>query len=164
MLTITRKLEFDYGHRVLGHEGKCRHIHGHRGVVELTVTAAALDTVGRVIDFSVIKREVGGWLDDSLDHNFLAHPEDPLLTLAEDTETFYGVFAGKHPFVMPYGNPTAENIARVIYEKAVCLLQPHGIRVTGVRLYETPNSWADYDGNGYCDRAITLTATDAVSE
>ena len=55
MPTITKKLEFDYGHRVLGHEGKCRHLHGHRGVAEVTVYAPSLDNLGRVVDFGAIK-------------------------------------------------------------------------------------------------------------
>ena len=58
MIEITRRLEFDAGHRVLGHEGKCKNLHGHRYSAEITVTAPDLDGLGRVIDFGVIKEKV----------------------------------------------------------------------------------------------------------
>lgn len=77
--TITKRLEFDYGHRLVGHESKCAHYHGHRGAVEVTVEAEALDGVGRVIDFSAIKSEFGTWLDETFDHAMLLRDDDPLL-------------------------------------------------------------------------------------
>lgn len=147
MNTITRKLEFDAGHRVLNHEGKCRHLHGHRYVVELTLWVEDLDALGRVIDFSVVKSEVGTWIDDHLDHNMLLHPDDPMLCAVEyDVQT---ELIGRQPFVMPpgYENPTAENISAVIGLKAAEILQPHSITVVSLRLYETPNCWADWTPN-----------------
>ena len=54
--TCARRLEFDSGHRVLRHESKCRHVHGHRYVLELTCAAAQLDDLGRVIDFGVTRQ------------------------------------------------------------------------------------------------------------
>jgi 6-pyruvoyltetrahydropterin/6-carboxytetrahydropterin synthase len=128
---ITRKLEFDAGHRVLGHEGKCRHLHGHRYVAEITCQAPRLDSLGMVVDFSVIKSKVGGWLDANWDHNFICHPEDPIAGLWSLQE---------------YANPTAENMAAYLYSIAWQLLRTHHIDVTAVRLYETPNCWADYIG------------------
>lgn len=155
IVTITRKLEFDAGHRVLGHEGKCKHLHGHRYVAELTVKGPQLDTIGRVIDFSVLKSEVGGWIDNNWDHNFICHPEDPLLHLREPTHyqkdraeefVYDNIFAGKAPFIMPasHPNPTAENMSYVLYEQAKSILMEHGIAVIKIRLYETPNCWADH--------------------
>lgn len=148
MTSITRRLEFDYGHRVLGHEGKCAHLHGHRGVVLITVDSFALDKIGRVIDFGQVKKVVGQWIDDNLDHNFLCHPEDPLLNLVFDEcekTKHQKIFNGKNPFVMPEGeNPTAENLARLIYFKSKELLEGGGISVRRVRFYETPNSYADF--------------------
>lgn len=135
MVTITRRLEFDAAHRVLGHEGKCRFLHGHRYRVELTVKATELDSLGRVIDFGVIKEKVGGWIDDYLDHNLLLNRDDPQLSHLQKTEE-------RLPYVMQ-GNPTAENIAKEICEKAVSLL-PLELTVTNVRVFETPNCYADY--------------------
>ena len=84
MLEITKKIEFDYGHRVLGHEGKCCYLHGHRGVAEVTVCAVddgGVDDLGRVVDFGVVKEVIGGWIDEKWDHNFLLHKDDPLCAL-----------------------------------------------------------------------------------
>lgn len=159
MITITRRLEFDYGHRVLGHENKCKHLHGHRGVAEITVRVKkdGLDHLGRVIDFSVIKRLVGGWIDDNWDHNFLVHPDDPLLQAGTwlDVDTVgQEIFGGKDLFIMPTGqNPTAENMAKYLYHKAQQLLCEHGLTVDKVRLYETPGCWADYS-NGDRDHVV----------
>lgn len=150
MITITRRLEFDAGHRVLGHEGKCKHLHGHRYVVEITVMASALDSLGRVIDFSVIKTIVGGWIDRHWDHNMLLHPDDPLARLY-DIECISGIhkaeiFGDKSPYIMPRyaSNPTAENISHVLFNLATDLLSVHAITIVGVRVWETPNSRASY--------------------
>lgn len=140
-MKITRRVEFDAGHRVLGHEGKCATPHGHRYVAELTVSAGALDSLGRVIDFSVIKTLVGGWIDANWDHTMILHPDDPLLQHRE-------LIGPRSPYVIPRtdANPTAENMVKYLFGIASELLRPHGIRVDAVRLYETPNCWADYAG------------------
>lgn len=136
MNIITRRLEFDAGHRVLGHEGKCRNLHGHRYCVEVSVSApAGLDGLGRVIDFGIIKTRLGGWIDENLDHNMLLHPDDPLVQVGT-------AMVGRLPWVMENGNPTAENIAALVYIMAVKLLPE--LKVHRVRVYETPNCWADY--------------------
>lgn len=145
-ISITRRLEWDYGHRVLGHEGKCKHLHGHRGVAEITVKAETLDSLGRVIDFSVIKKEVGGWIDANWDHSILLNPDDPLYQQCKEMD----VWGGKEPFLFEAGlvfkantNPTAENMATFLLYKSVELLAPYHIQVLHIRVYETPNSWAD---------------------
>ena len=149
--TITRKLEWDAGHRVLGHGGRCRHLHGHRYTAEVTVAAPELDELGMVIDFSVLKEKVGGWIDREWDHNMMLHPDDPLLKAvvctgdvvveSEDPEPIWG---GKAPYVMKSGNPTAENIACELFHKATDLLTGTGITVLRVKIWETPNCWAEY--------------------
>lgn len=155
---VTRKLEFDAGHRVLGHEGKCAHLHGHRYVAEVSVFAPSLDKLGRVIDFSCLKRIVGGWIDRNWDHNMILHPGDPLAKIWEEWQTpadpnvvdvrvdaslIFG--EGKEPFLMPDDmNPTAENLSVVLYRVAVSLLRVESIQVARVRLYETPNCWSDF--------------------
>lgn len=143
-MRITRKIEFDAGHRVLRHESKCKHLHGHRYVAELTVEPKqCLDSIGRVIDFGVLKSIVGQWVDDYWDHNTLLHPDDPLCDTLQPTEENE---LGRQPYIMQYGNPTAENIARELFEIARKLLEQHAIIVVHVRVYETPNCWSDYDG------------------
>ena len=134
-ITMTKRLEIDAGHRLVGHEGKCAHLHGHRYAFEITCSADALDNVGRVIDFSVIKQHVGGWLDKHLDHGFIVNVQDHAL----------GAFlleTGSKCYVMD-GNPTAENLAALVLWEARVLLGPFGVHVVSVRCYETPTSSAE---------------------
>lgn len=150
-VTITRRLEFDAGHRLLHHEGKCRHLHGHRYVAEIEVSAAGLDAMGRVIDFACVKTEVGGWIDREWDHNMILNPADPVMQLFDENnelgERTFQALHGRGIYTMPRGqNPTAENLAVVLYDVASKLLSPHGVEVVRVRLYETPNCSATYPG------------------
>lgn len=139
---ITRKIEFDAGHRVLGHEGKCANIHGHRYVALITVEGG-LDNIGRVIDFSVVKEIVGKWIDDNWDHNLLLHEKDPVAEFYEDMDyaKVQEFFGPKTPFLMEC-NPTAENMSAYLLKLANEIL-PANITVTNVRIYETPNCWSD---------------------
>ncbi len=160
---VTRKLEFDAAHRVLLHESKCKHLHGHRYTLEVTVSAAQLDALARVVDFGVLKTILGGWVDANWDHNILLNSLDPFLTLAAkletqwtlanlgeadtDTETspIVQIFgANKRPYLFDQLNPTAETIAAVFLQIASELLahMPQ-LRVEQIRVYETPNCWAD---------------------
>src|SRR5437868_15497567 len=79
MYRVTRELTFCYGHRLLNYDGKCRHLHGHNGRAVITLEAPALDKLGMVMDFSQLKRVVGGWIDETLDHKMLLHRDDPVL-------------------------------------------------------------------------------------
>lgn len=138
MITCTRRLEFDYGHRVYKHESKCRFPHGHRGVVEITAAADGLDNIGRVIDFSVLKQKIGGWIDANWDHNFLVNFQDKgligCLSSVEDS---------RPPFICDF-NPTAENMADYLL-RVVCPqeLAGTGVKVVSVILHETPNGKAE---------------------
>lgn len=138
MISCTRRLEFDYGHRLLNHEGKCAHVHGHRGTLEITCSADALDVVGRVLDFGEVKRVVGGWVDEHFDHAFISNPYDHAVLAFLRKE-------GSRLWVMPEecAEPSAENIAWVMLGVARDLLRTSGVEVRAVRFYETPNGWAD---------------------
>ena len=137
MITCTRRLQFCSGHRVHGHEGKCRHLHGHNYVVMLTASADALDNLGRVIDFSVLKARLGGWIDQHWDHGCVIWDGD--------TEAQAAVLACQPAklFLLP-SNPTAENMAdyllRVVGPE---VLADTGIGLTAVRLWKTENCYAD---------------------
>lgn len=141
--TISRRLEWDAGHRVYGHESKCNNLHGHRYVAEVTVTAPGLDTVGRIIDFSCIKELIGRYIDKSWDHNLMLHPDDPLNAVIDANPS---AFNDRAPYVMKYGNPTAENIAHELFDIAVELLGSHDVAltVTSVKVWETPNCSCEY--------------------
>lgn len=145
MTIAARSLEFDAGHRLVGHESKCAHLHGHRYKAIVEVQAPELDTVGRVIDFGCIKYLVGTWINDNWDHNLILNPEDPLLKVAnEHWEQYEAIFGIKAPFLMPSNcpNPTAENMCTVLWEMARLLL-PEELSLARVRLYETPNCYAE---------------------
>lgn len=134
-MNVTRRLTFCAGHRVLGHEGKCAHPHGHNYVAEITVDGTR-DRVGRVVDFGVLKQVVGSWIDEHWDHAFLICDLD-----AELVEWF-----DAHPqwraFQLPV-NPTAENLAELLLCVSQNLLHSKGLAVWRVRLWETENCYAD---------------------
>lgn len=138
MKTCTRKLEFDSAHRVLRHESKCIHLHGHRYVLEVTCGAEHLDSVGRVIDFGVIKQVFGGWIDEHLDHGYIASRDDDIAEHVERHE------CGKVYYMPPGCNPTAEELVSHLADVADGLLRKHQVHVVAMRLYETPNCWADW--------------------
>lgn len=137
-LTCTRRLTFCAGHRVLGHEGKCSNPHGHNYTVFITAEGNEenLDSIGRVIDFSVLKQKIGGWIEANWDHQFLIYEEDHSLIS-------YAISGGWNKYILPE-NPTAENLAEYLL-RVVCplVLQGLGITVTKVVLYETENCSAE---------------------
>ena len=133
MFRVSKELHFCYGHRLLNYDGKCRYLHGHNGKAVITVETAELDPLGMVIDFSQLKKVVGGWIDETLDHKMLLHEDDPVIPeLRRQGE----------PFVAIGVNPTAENIAKLIYDFA----HRAGFQVVEVTLWETENSFATYRG------------------
>lgn len=137
MISCTRRIHFDAAHRVMEHESKCKHLHGHRYVVEASFTATQLDELGRVIDFGVIQERLGGWVDTYWDHNTVLHEADKELGKSIAASTHQAIF------YMPT-NPTAENMAAYLLH-TVCpaLFAESGITCTRIRLYETPNCYAD---------------------
>lgn len=143
MISVTRTFSFDAAHRVLGHKGKCRHLHGHRYVTEVTVRDVEdrLDNLGMVIDFSVLKTVVGNWIDQFWDHNIILNVLDPLL--GAKGRTSEDIFGQKDPYIME-GNPTAENMAVELYQKVKGSLANYSLDIIQIRIYETPNCYADY--------------------
>jgi len=134
MITITRRLTFCAGHRVFGHENKCANIHGHNYVVEVEVGANELDSIGRVIDFSVVKDEIGGYIDREWDHGFICYQDDFELV---------NMFEGKTKLYLLGDNPTAENMAGHLLLTGVLLMGKYEIDVHRVRLWETENCYAE---------------------
>jgi 6-pyruvoyltetrahydropterin/6-carboxytetrahydropterin synthase len=135
-LLCTRKIEWCSGHRVYGHENKCGNAHGHQYTALFSARRDdSIDNIGRVIDFSVLKEHLGGYVDRNWDHGFLLWERDPLLEAFREE----GPLEGHKVFALPY-NPTAENIARFLGE-VVCphALRSLGIEVCEVTIFETPN-------------------------
>ena len=105
MISCVRKIHFCYAHRVKGHESKCASLHGHNAIVWAHAKAEGLDDLGRIVDFSVLKEKLGGWVDTYWDHNTVVFGEDQELVSALSE-----VKSPKKPFVLN-ANPTAENMA-----------------------------------------------------
>jgi 6-pyruvoyltetrahydropterin/6-carboxytetrahydropterin synthase len=133
MFRVTREIHFCYGHRLLNYDGKCRHLHGHNGKAVVTIEAPALDGLGMVMDFSAIKRGLSAWIDAELDHRMVLHRDDPVLPFLR---------ALGEPVVVLDVNPTAENIAKLIFDYA----RGQGFPVVEVRLWETESCCATYTG------------------
>ena len=131
MHRVSREIHFCYGHRLLHYDGKCRHLHGHNGKAIITLEAAQLDALGMVVDFTRLKQSIGGWIDQQLDHKMLLHRDDPALPFLRQQ--------GEPVFVMET-NPTAENIARLIFDQTAA----QGFPVVEVQLWETESCYASY--------------------
>ena len=131
MYSVTKRLDFCYGHRLLNYDGVCRHLHGHNAMVEIDITAEVLDGLDMVVDFSDLKRVVQAWIDRELDHKMILRHDDPLVDLLR---------AQGEPIYTMDANPTAERIARLIFEK----VRELGFNVSAVRLWETPGSCASW--------------------
>lgn len=149
MLTITRKLEFDAGHRIPDHRSQCKNLHGHRYAIEITLAGDINDTEGApdrgmVMDFADIKALAVEHLVDPWDHAFLVYRDD---TAVRD---FLGTLPG-HKTVVLDAIPTVENLAARAFEILSNAYDAHygsNLRLTCVRLYETPNCWADVHRDG----------------
>lgn len=143
-MLITRRLEFDAGHRIPDHKSQCRHLHGHRYAIEITLSGDIIDKAGdaangMVMDFSQVKTIAQSCLVDQWDHAFLAFQGDTMVVdmLARIPD---------HKTVLLDRVPTAENLARIAFETLDSAYQDNygnHLRLAQVRLYETPNCWAD---------------------
>lgn len=133
MYTVTKEIYFCYGHRLMNYQGPCRHLHGHNGKIQVELEREVLDERGMVVDFSEIRTLIKDWIDQTLDHTMLLHQNDPLIpVLKEKNERFY----------IMNENPTAESIAKLIYDYARSKKLP----VSRVTLWETESSFATYQG------------------
>jgi 6-pyruvoyltetrahydropterin/6-carboxytetrahydropterin synthase len=143
-MRITRRLEFDAGHRIPNHLSACRHLHGHRYALEVTLTGEVIETVGdprqgMVMDFAEVRAIAQRELVDAWDHAFLAWRADtPVLDFLATLSD--------HRTVVFDEPPTAEHLARAafdILDKAYSDTYGNRLRLARVRIYETPNCWAD---------------------
>ena len=143
-MQITRRLEFDAGHRIPNHASQCRHLHGHRYAIEITLSGEVIDTEGAseqgmVMDYSEVKRIAREQVVDAWDHAFLVYRGDtPVLEFLQSLP--------EHKTVVLDVPPTAENLAIVAFN----ILDPayrdsygNHLKLERVRIFETPNNWAD---------------------
>jgi 6-pyruvoyltetrahydropterin/6-carboxytetrahydropterin synthase len=146
MMTITRKLEFDAGHRIPDHNSQCRNLHGHRYTLLVTLEGEVNQQEGKsdtgmIMDFSEVKALAQKHVVDVWDHAFLVYEKD--YVVKQFLETLPGHKTVELPCV-----PTVENLAKVVFDilKDVYADRYHkGLSLKKVVLYETPNSWAEVD-------------------
>ncbi len=131
MFRVSQEIDFCYGHRLLNYDGKCKHLHGHNGRLIIVLEAENLDERGMLVDFGDIKRSVRTWVDNELDHRMILNRNDPIIPYLQSIN---------EPMYLIDWNPTAENIARLVYEYAA----KQGLPVKEVLLWETPKSYATY--------------------
>lgn len=147
-MRITRRLEFDAGHRIPDHKSQCRHLHGHRYAIEITLSGEVIDKAGdaangMVMDFSEVKALAMTHVVNAWDHAFLAYAGDHVVV------DFLNAMPG-HKTVVLDCVPTAENLAHIafdILDKVYRDTYGNHLRLERVRLYETPNCWADAELN-----------------
>jgi 6-pyruvoyltetrahydropterin/6-carboxytetrahydropterin synthase len=135
MYRVSKSVSFCYGHRLINYTGKCRYLHGHNARAVITLETAGLDERGMVEDFTDLKHFVRSWLEREIDHTLLLHRDDPVLALLQG--------AGERVRAVEH-NPTAEYIARMIFE----YVAEAGYPVTEVSVWETDTSRASYRRGG----------------
>ena len=145
---ISRKGNFDSGHRVMNEFMKCFNIHGHTYLYELTFSFENMEEIGYAIDFKEIKRVFCQWIDDVLDHGMLLNPKDELLiqtTKDYGTKLWLMSLNGEGE----YCNPSVENIAKEVFLAMELLsdtlygTSKTGLKIHKVTIYETPNCWTE---------------------
>ena len=144
MITITRKLEFDAGHRIPDHKSQCRNLHGHRYVLEITLQGEVIEQEGNsdngmIMDFSDVKAIARQHLVDVWDHAFLVYAKD--VTVRDFLNSL-----PSHKTVVIDRIPTVENLARTAFDilKAAFIdCYGTGLKLQKLVLHETPNCWAE---------------------
>jgi 6-pyruvoyltetrahydropterin/6-carboxytetrahydropterin synthase len=131
MYRVTREMRFCYGHRLLDYEGRCRYLHGHNGRAVVTIEGPRLDARGMLADFGDIKETLGRWIDANLDHHMVLRRDDPLCAVLR---------AHGQRILELDGNPTAENLARLLFDAAAGF----GYPVVEVQFWETDSSVGSY--------------------
>jgi 6-pyruvoyltetrahydropterin/6-carboxytetrahydropterin synthase len=133
MYSVTKRIDFCYGHRLLDYDGVCKHPHGHNAVVEVEIRSEQLDKRNMVADFTDIKQIVKGWIDRELDHKMILRHDDPLAKMLQSLG---------EPMYLLDSNPTVERITRLIFD----ISREKGLPVCRVTVWETPTSWATFAG------------------
>jgi 6-pyruvoyltetrahydropterin/6-carboxytetrahydropterin synthase len=144
MITITRKIEFDAGHRIPDHNSQCRNLHGHRYTMLITLIGEVVkqDGVsdnGMIMDFSDVKELAYTHLVSAWDHAFLVYEKDTVIV--EFLKTLPG-----HKTVAVDRVPTVENLVQLAFDTLKQVYHNRYGRALALQkivLYETPNCWAE---------------------
>lgn len=132
MYSISKSFSFCYGHRLLGDKGKCKNLHGHTAKVVINLESDKLDDKGMVCHFDNLKETIGKWIEENLDHSMLLSKNDPATKALKEI--------GERIYVME-GNPTAENIAKLIHNQA----KSQKLSVARVEMWESDTAKAVFE-------------------
>lgn len=149
MNTVARIFEFDAAHRVMNEKVKCFNLHGHRFKVEAAFEYSSKGALGYAIDFKEIKRIVGDWIDEKLDHACILNPKDEQLIMLCRNQDWKLYIMGMGTFGDI--NPSAENLASELFYiiRQLFAEDDSGVRLVKLRLYETPNCWVETETIDY---------------
>jgi 6-pyruvoyltetrahydropterin/6-carboxytetrahydropterin synthase len=137
VVECTRRIEFDAAHRVVGHKNKCKYLHGHRYILEITATTSKLDEIGMVADFALLKTIMKEWIDNNFDHNVILNISD------KNLGEYIAKCTGQSVYYLD-SNPTAENIALHLLKDVIPLLFAQSLfQILRIKLYETPNCYVE---------------------
>ena len=142
-MIITKKIEWDMGHRIPNHKSVCRNLHGHRYILEVAFRGDILETSGTsdegmVLDFGDIKKMLIKYIHEPCDHGFMFFTKDTVMSDFFDKNTEFKTIPVD--FI-----PTAENIALWISTRLKkALAKKYGKRLIlhSVKVWETPSSSA----------------------
>ena len=146
MLTITRKMEFDAGHRIPDHNSQCRNLHGHRYTLLITLSGEVVEQAGEsdngmIMDFGDIKALANQYLVNLWDHAFIVYQGDTQVREFLDSMP-------DHKTVVIDRVPTVENLAKIAFDTLKGVYQDRygrHLSLAKITLYETPNCWAEID-------------------
>lgn len=148
MLSITRALTFDAGHRIPDHKSQCRNLHGHRYTLEITLSGQLINidrnsSNGMIMDFSDVKKLAKQHLVDFWEHAFLVYEKDKLVR--DFLESL-----PNHKTIVINSIPTVENLAQNAFDILDTVYRDKyktGLFLKKIVLYETPNCWAEVLGD-----------------
>ncbi len=134
--TVSLRHDISCGHRIFNHPGKCARIHGHNYRIEFSVKGRVDPVTGMVIDFGILKAQLGEWVDVAWDHRLLLWDKDDLWqTVGADVLLAAG--AVNVPF-----NPTAEGMANYLLDTVGPMVLSNAT-LSRVRVQETPKCSAE---------------------
>ncbi len=138
-LRITKEFRFEAAHALTGYDGKCRHLHGHSYILNVTVAGEPLARDGAakngmVLDFTVLKSIVNQHIIDIFDHCLILREGAPL---AEDIAKSY-----PRVHIVPF-QPTTEGLichfANILQDAL-----PQEVSLHSLRLHESPTSYVEW--------------------
>jgi 6-pyruvoyltetrahydropterin/6-carboxytetrahydropterin synthase len=120
MYEILIKGNFSSAHNLLGYKGKCEELHGHSWKVEARFEKDSLNNIGISVDFTLLKSKLTTILK-KIDHTYLNKLD-----------------------IFKKQNPSAENIAKFIYQGLRTSIKVEGLFLKSVSVWESDTSCATY--------------------